>query len=110
MIHEREFIFIRTDTKRQKTAIDFTMVSEDIMIKTKCNVLDHHMGATNHRTFITNIQLQNRQRIYINKKQLMIDINQLIPERNRNLNTVIRAILIKIRKNSHKQLKQPKIW
>ena len=53
LLHENEITFVPTDPNKRATAIYLTIISEDIMNKCEREVLEHHMGATNHKT-ITN--------------------------------------------------------
>lgn len=112
ILHNNESTYIPTDSNKQKTAIDLTIVSEDIMTKSHREVLDHHMGATNHKTIITFIEAStvNRPRTFINKKQLMADVRQMVPRNNENLTKIIKTIQHTIKKHRHKQVKKPKIW
>ena len=50
----------RGDLSKRCTAIDLTIISDDIMNKCEREVLEHHMGATNHKAIITKIQEKNK--------------------------------------------------
>ena len=79
LLHRNETTFIPTDLSKRCTAIDLTIISEDIMNKCEREVLEHHMGATNHKTIITKIQekTNNRKIKIINKHKIMKEIKDL---------------------------------
>ena len=60
LLHENEITFVPTVPNKRATTIDLTIITENLIDKFKREVLEHHMGATHHRTIIATIQGNTR--------------------------------------------------
>uniref|UniRef100_A0AAG5DGU8 Reverse transcriptase domain-containing protein n=1 Tax=Anopheles atroparvus TaxID=41427 RepID=A0AAG5DGU8_ANOAO len=112
LLHQEEMTFIPTDKNKNPTAIDLTIISQEIMEKSSRQVLEQHIGATNHKTILTTIDTNTPppHRTYLNKPKLLKEINQITPPDNCTTGYIISSINKLIKNNRHKQRKKPKIW
>lgn len=79
LLHKKEITFIPTDRNKRSTAIGLTLVTEKLIGKSNRKVLEHYLGATNHKTIITTIQENiSPKKMEKNKQNQSIPIDRII--------------------------------
>jgi len=112
LLHNKEKTLIPTDRSKRETAVDLTIISEDIIDKCQRTVTEHHMGATNHKTIITKINeiIQEHTVTYTNKSKLFKEIEAIEVKETTTAYQVTKQIKKLIKSNKITSKKKPKIY